>query len=192
MRHKYIPLLVALVLFVPSFSAQALIFQFNASLNGENGVPPTDASGTGFATLFYDDNNSTVTTDDSYSLSLSAIDLTGPSTGMHIHAPANESMNAPVVVNFVAPAFIVSSTATSLLVSGTDVSPPYADFLTQLQAGLTYAQVHTALNPTGEIRGQLLQVAVVPEPSTILLAGLGLIGLVAGRRFNRKAPTAAT
>lgn len=184
---KLTTVLATTVLLALPFTAHALTYQFNASLNGENGVPPTGASGTGLATLSYDDNNSMVTTDDSYSLSLSAFGLSGPSTGMHIHAPADESTNAPVVVNFVAPDFLVLSSGTSLLVGGADVSPPYPGFLTQLQAGLTYAQVHTALNPTGEIRGQFLQVTqvtAVPEPSSyaMLVAGLGLVGFVVRRK----------
>lgn len=44
--------------------------------------------------------------------------------------------------------------------------------------------IHNAVFPGGEIRGQLLQVTAVPEPGTwaMLAAGLGLVGLIARRR----------
>jgi hypothetical protein len=46
--------------------------------------------------------------------------------------------------------------------------------------GVAYFNIHTTLNPGGEIRGNL---AAIPEPSTVVfvLSGLGLIAL---RRFR--------
>ena len=63
-------------------------------------------------------------------------------------------------------------------------------FLSMLQSGLAYVNLHTPGPlgfPGGEIRGQLLEVAVVPEPETyaMLLAGLALVGTVAGRRRSK-------
>jgi hypothetical protein len=42
------------------------------------------------------------------------------------------------------------------------------------------------LNPSGEIRGQLIPVTAIPEPGTylMLLAGLGLLGFIARRRLR--------
>lgn len=61
---------------------------------------------------------------------------------------------------------------------------PAMSFLDLLQSGLAYVNVHTALDPGGAVRGQLLPVAVVPEPEgyAMLLAGLGIVGLIARRR----------
>ena len=42
--------------------------------------------------------------------------------------------------------------------------------ITDLQSGLWYAEIYTAQFPNGDIRGQI---AVVPEPSTIALLGIG-------------------
>ena len=65
-------------------------------------------------------------------------------------------------------------------------SNPAASFLAILQTGSAYINIHTGANPGGEIRGQLSQVAVVPELEVyaMLLAGLGLIGFTARRRLR--------
>lgn len=183
MNHILPSILTAAALFAMPVSAQALIFQFNAGLSGANEVPPVTTSATGVATLFYNDNNSVITSDDTYNFSLSAFGLSGVATGMHIHAPAPAGSNAGIVVNLGISPFVVFNPDGTLLIGGASVVPP-SSLLGHLQGGLAYVNIHTALNPTGEIRGQLLPVAVVPEPSTygMMLAGLGLLGFVARRK----------
>lgn len=46
--------------------------------------------------------------------------------------------------------------------------------LPSLLRGNLYLNIHTIRNPAGELRGQ---VSRVPEPSSLLLMGLGLLGL---------------
>jgi len=186
--NKFTAILITTALLALPITAQAITFQFNAGLNGASEVPSSGASATGVATLFYDDNNSILTTDDSYSFSLGVFGLSGVASGMHIHTePAG--VNGPIVVNLAASPFSVLNSGGTLLIGGTNVLPPSASFLGQLQSGLAYINIHTALNPGGEIRGQLIQVSAVPEPSTytMLLAGLGLIGLLARRRSKTSA-----
>lgn len=73
-------------------------------------------------------------------------DLTGPATAAHFHGPAALGANAGVVIPAtVAPATITGGAAL------TDAQ------LADLQAGKYYFNIHTAANPGGEIRGQLLR-----------------------------------
>lgn len=184
---KTLARLLAIGAMAAPLAAQALTFQFTANLNSAQEVTSNPSTATGLAVLFYNDGNTVVTTDDSYSFSLDASGLSGAITGAHIHAPGLVGVNGPVVVPLNGAAFTFSNAGGSLLIGGAGVAPPNASFLSQLQGGQAYVNLHTALNPGGEIRGQLFQVAVVPEPETyaMMLAGLGLIGWIGARRRNR-------
>jgi hypothetical protein len=46
-------------------------------------------------------------------------------------------------------------------------------------AGTTYANIHDATFPGGEIRGQLAQ---TPEPATLTLLGMRLVGFFAWKK----------
>ena len=184
---KTLARLLAIGAIAAPLAAQAVTFQFNANLNSAQEVSSNAATATGLAVLFYNDGNTVVTFDDSYSFSLFASGLSGAITGAHIHAPGLVGANGPVVVPLNVTPFTFSNAGGSLLIGGAGVAPPSALFLSQLQGGQAYVNLHTAIRPGGEIRGQLFQVAVVPEPETyaMLLAGLGLIGWIGARRRNR-------
>jgi hypothetical protein len=57
------------------------------------------------------------------------------------------------------------------------------DQITALETGNTYINIHTVDFPGGEIRGQI---TVVPEPGSLGLLGLGLLG-VAGLALRARA-----
>ena len=92
--------------------------------------------------------------------------LSGPAVGMHFHGPAGAGETAGVVVNIGNISGLSSPSNGSTTISAQDA----ADF----QAGLWYINVHTALNPPGEIRGQA---QVIPVPSVLMLVALGLLAL---------------
>ena len=93
--------------------------------------------------------------------------LSGPVGGVHIHAPATTEQNAPVILTLCgnpAPAAVASCTVTdgTLYIQGTIDSSlllqwgiTNRQFIEYLDNGMAYVNVHTALNPAGEARGQI-------------------------------------
>ena len=74
--------------------------------------------------------------------------LTSAAGASHIHGPADTTHAAGVLVPLNTP------TGTSGTISGTATLT--ADQLADLLTGQTYINIHTANNPGGEIRGQIL------------------------------------
>lgn len=102
-------------------------------------VPPTNSSGSGMIETSYDKTTHMLKWKLTYS------GLTGPAAAAHFHGPAAPGSNTGVVVPF--PSAASGSEGEKQL---TDAQA--ADFL----AGKWYANVHTAANKGGEIRGQVM------------------------------------
>lgn len=106
------------------------------------------------------------------------VGLSAPATLSHIHL-GGPGVNGPVIVSFVP--YTPSATGGSII--GAGLAFPVGN-IPDLMAGNTYFNIHTSTYPGGEIRGQLMPV-VVPEPSTLTLAGLGLVA-AGGIAFKRR------
>lgn len=156
----------------------ALLLNWSATLDGAQEVPAVGTSASGTASGRID----TQTRELGWKLSFS--DLTAVATASHFHrAPAG--VNGPVIVNIPGVVGVTEAIVTGDSTLGVN---DLAAFL----AGDVYVNVHDILYPGGEIRGQVVlgQVAPtspVPEPSTMLLLGSGLLGLAGEARRKRKA-----
>ena len=115
---------------------------FKAELKGSSEVPQNQSKGTGSVTITYD----TVTKKLSWKGSYSG--LSGPVTAAHFHGPAEAGKNAGVAVGIASgnltPSFEGSATLTDAQAA-------------DLMAGRWYVNLHTAANPPGEIRGQVMK-----------------------------------
>jgi len=111
----------------------------SATMAGSNEVPANSTTGSGSVDAVLDKSSNTLT------WKLSYTGLTGPAVAAHFHGPAAVGSNAGVVVPF-----------TDITNGGTGSATLTAAQVTDLMAGKWYANVHTAANKGGEIRGQVL------------------------------------
>jgi hypothetical protein len=97
-------------------------------------------------------------------------DLTGAATGMHIHLGAI-GQSGGVLVSLAPYSFPAVDPAKGGLILGSLLFP--TEQVSNLLAGLTYVNIHTTLNPSGEIRGQL--VPVVNSPPMVTCGSDGMV-----------------
>jgi hypothetical protein len=180
----------ALILTAPAAHANPMTFI--ANLSGANENPPTTSTGTGLATIVLDPVAQTL------QLNVTFSGLTSNDTAAHIHCcqtmpgtNQNEGV-ATTVPTFPAvdgfsgfPLGVTSGTfssgvydlTTSLIYNPAFVtlegglSQAEAALIAGIEGGATYFNIHTSINPGGEIRGEL---TAVPGP----IVGAGLPGLI--------------
>jgi hypothetical protein len=134
--------------------------QLRAHLIGYNEVPSLNTTGHGELSL--------TVTDDKLTFELTYADLTGPPSAAHIHV-GQRGVSGGVSVFFCGgggkppcPAS-PSGTVTGTIVAADVVGPvsqgfalgDLASVVAAIKAGVTYANMHTAKFPAGEIRGQV-------------------------------------
>jgi hypothetical protein len=142
---------------------------FQAFLLGINEVPPNASPASGFGQVVLNAAQTQITVDENWS------GLVSPATASHIHGFAGVGTNAAVLFPF---SGVPAATAGAI---PQQVFAITAAQVAQLFAGNMYMNIHTSVFPGGEIRGQL---APVPEPGTLALAGVGAasLGLLARRK----------
>jgi len=126
----------------------------SARMNGGEEVPAVSTNAVGVAAVTLNGRM------DSLSVNLTVTGLSGNITGAHFHK-GNPGSNGPVVFNLMS---FMSGTGAAGYITGADLTPTLlADFL----AGNLYVNVHTATNPNGEIRGQ-----IIPEADIQFVASI--------------------
>jgi hypothetical protein len=124
-----------------AFAGPAFAEKMTIMLDGASEVPPNTSPGKGTAEIDYDAAAKKLSWKVTYS------GLTGPATASHFHGPAEAGKNAGVAV---AIPNIATQPAEG---SATLTDAQAADFA----AGKYYVNVHTAANPGGELRGQVVK-----------------------------------
>ena len=124
-----------------AFSGTAFADKMKATLDGKSEVPANASAGTGTADIDYDPASKKLSWKVTYS------GLSGPATAAHFHGPAEAGKNGGVAVA------IPNATSSPVEGSATLTDAQAAD----LTGGKYYVNIHTAANPGGEIRGQVMK-----------------------------------
>ncbi|HSA56206.1 MAG TPA: CHRD domain-containing protein [Gemmatimonadaceae bacterium] len=126
--------------------------EFTATLTGANERPTpvvTPATGSADFTLSGDTLYFTIVVDS----------LSSPATAAHIHGPSGiDGVAGPILGFTLADTLITTGTlASGFATAPTDPSVSQDSLLVLMRNGNAYVNVHTATNPDGEIRGQVVR-----------------------------------
>ncbi len=170
MKTKY---LLTLFLLTGAIGARAAVIGFDLSPAGTdnavglsplNETPPvTNSIGSGNeigSGITFDTDSLVLTLSLGYGSAFGFSNLTGPAMAAHIHGPAPTNVPASVIINLAGIHVLATSPAAGGSIVGSVVLT--TNQASDLLAGLDYINVHTAANPSGEIRGQLVPVNVLP------------------------------
>lgn len=135
------PLLAAVFTVGFLSTASAAVINFAATLNSASEVPPKTSAGSGDMLGTLDTATKTL------NYTVTFMGLTGPATMAHFHGPAKAGANAGVVIPL--------GNNPSSPITGSKVLTD--DQIKMLESGMMYVNVHTAANPGGEIRGQVME-----------------------------------
>lgn len=144
---KFVMAIAAVLASASAASSQEVVL--GGLMDGSQEVPPVGTAATGDASFVIDTQANTLTFFIDYQ------NLSSAETAAHIHGPAAPGSNGPVL-------FTLQLGPQKIGVWNYPQSSE-ADIL----AGLTYVNVHTSMNPGGEIRGQI----VVGKSPTLVLVG---------------------
>ena len=133
--------LAAMLFVLASSAAFADTVALKADLEPSSEVPPRVSHGHGMVNAQFDTSTKTLQWTITYE------GLTGPASAAHFHGPAPVGQNAKIQVP-------IGKDALASPIKGSAALTDQQ--VTDLMAGQWYFNVHTAQNPMGEIRGQVL------------------------------------
>jgi hypothetical protein len=122
--------------------AAAETINLGAELSARNEVPPNMSTASGRGDMRLD------TTSGNLTWTITYTGLNGPLSAAHFHGPATAQANAGVIVP------IAGAGAASPLSGMATLSPQQVQ---DVLGGRWYINLHTAANPGGEIRGQVVR-----------------------------------
>ena len=142
---------------------QDVVRQNGLPLSGSQETPAKQTQATGWADVSYNKTTHLLT------FTLNWANLTGIPTGAHIHGTAARGTNAGIKFDFFSlfPKSTTGTFSSSVVVDGTSINE------NDLLNGLYYFNIHTPLNPGGEIRGQI---EFYDQPHIVVVKGLMLQG----------------
>ena len=137
-KSAYVVATVALIAGFGLTDARAEMITLKADLKGSNEVPPNSSPASGKAEATLNTETKVLT------WTVTFKDLSGPPVGAHFHGPGEPGKNAGIVLPFRTLESPIQGTAT---LTDTQIG--------DLLAGKWYANIHTAANPGGELRGNM-------------------------------------
>lgn len=195
--------IITTVVTMLALPAVASTFDFTTIVNSAQEVPtPVDRGAIGEATITVDTDAENfdfqfnvvgLNLDDLGGLPQTVLDTAGP-VHLHVGAPGE---TGGIIVAFgpstgsgFSDAFPFSGAALGSVPGfsleandvGFDTVAEFDTFFGLLSTGNIYLNVHTALNPSGEVRGDFAGVTPVPLPASALLLLAGIGGLASMRR----------
>ncbi len=132
-----------------AFAANPPTAAFGGPVDGSQEVPPVVTAATGEATVVISADNSTIWYVVEYS------GLSGSLAAAHIHVGASGA-NGGVILPLVASASPMVGSLTSSNFTPSGAITTFAEAVAAIKAGGTYVNLHTAANPGGEVRGQVV------------------------------------